>query len=96
MFICNPALVYLIMSIISIFGYIYMDYASIENYPPSYIVIMSIVALLWTWLLNYLCSSGYETISWILVVLPIVLTVLIILFGIFALSKIIKDNQKNN
>jgi hypothetical protein len=93
MFICNPALVYLIMSIISIFGYIYMDYASIENYPPSYIVMMSVFTLLWTWLLNYLCSSGYETVSWILVLLPIVLMVIIILVAIFALSKVIKDNK---
>jgi hypothetical protein len=82
------------MSIISIFGYIYMDYASIENYPPSYIVMMSIFTLLWTWLLNYLCSSGYETVSWILVLLPIVLMVVIILVAIFALSKVIKDNKR--
>ena len=94
MFICNPALVYLIMSIISIFGYIYMDYASIENYPASYIVMMSIFALLWTWLLNYLCSSGYETVSWILVLIPIVFMVIIILVAIFALSKVIKDNKR--
>jgi hypothetical protein len=94
MFICNPALVYLIMSIISIFGYIYMDYASIENYPASYIVMMSIFSLLWTWLLNYLCSSGYETVSWILVLIPIVLMVLVILVAIFALSKVIKDNKR--
>ena len=37
--------------------------------------------------------SGYETVSWILVLIPIIVMVLIILFGIFALSKIIKDNN---
>uniref|UniRef100_A0A6C0I5L9 Transmembrane protein n=2 Tax=viral metagenome TaxID=1070528 RepID=A0A6C0I5L9_9ZZZZ len=34
---------------------------------------------LWTWLLNYLCTIGYETVSWILVVFPILLGILIYL-----------------
>jgi hypothetical protein len=35
---------------------------------------------IWTWFLNLLCSSGYPIVSWVLVVAPYVLTIL--MFGI--------------
>lgn len=32
-----------------------------------------IYVLFWTWLLNVVCKAGYETVSWILVLLPFLL-----------------------
>jgi len=40
-------------------------------------------ALLWTWFLNFLCSKGYKSVSWFLVLLPFIL----ILFAMFFVVK---------
>ena len=37
---------------------------------------------IWTWFLNFLCKSGYTTISWILVILPFIMFILMILIVI--------------
>ena len=47
----------------------------------------------WTWFLNFLCSQGYKTISWILVVLPFIIFILMILV-VIELMKI--NNVKEN
>jgi hypothetical protein len=63
--LCTPALVYLVLSVIGLFlG------------SKMFTVIHILGILLWTFILNYLCSIGLKTVSWILVLLPV-----IIMFG---------------
>lgn len=74
--ICPPALIYFILALISIM-------LSVQsNVSASTTVIHFIFALLWTILLNFLCLSGYTVVSWILLLLPFILFLLIMLLAI--------------
>ena len=53
-----------------------------------------IVAILWTWLLNFICKSGYTTVSWILVFLPIILFILVFLFLINLVKGMSQEDKK--
>jgi hypothetical protein len=64
--LCTPAIVYLVLSIVALFVG-----------AKVFTIIHVLGIILWTFILNYLCSIGLTTISWILVLLPI-----IIMFGI--------------
>lgn len=65
--LCSPALLYLIISIIAIIMMI------VNKMQSMTIVIKTIFVIIWTWFLNFLCSQNHESISWFLVILPMVL-----------------------
>jgi len=84
--ICAPAMIYLVLGIISVLAMIYQKYDIIG-------ILGKIIFIgLWTWLLNYLCSTGHSAISWILLLLPFILFGLIIYF-IWSHVKEIKKNM---
>lgn len=83
--ICAPALLYLILGILSIFILIQ------KNVDSTSIFIKLFFVIIWTWFLNFLCKNGYETISWILVLLPFVLLIIFLLF----LFKLLKDKKND-
>ena len=64
--LCNPAMIYIIMSIIT------MTVSSISSFNIVSILVSTILVLAWTYFLNYLCSKGYSTISWVLVIIPLI------------------------
>ena len=70
--ICTPAVVYLIISMITIMIAIY------NNARVFSILIKWVFVLIWTWVLNYICKSGYPMVSWVLVLLPYILILLMI------------------
>ena len=87
--LCTPAYVYLVISAITIFVIALQNFGNNNVYclgsfecqtqNSTTIFIMKILyVLLWTWFLNYLCSSGLEMVSWILVLIPYVLMFLLI------------------
>ena len=79
-------MIYLVLGIISVLAMIYQKYDIIG-------ILGKIVFVgLWTWLLNYLCSTGHSAISWILLLLPFILFGLIIYF-IWSHVKEIKKNM---
>jgi hypothetical protein len=47
----------------------------------------------WTWFLNFLCTQGYTTISWILVLLPFIMFILMILLA-YEVFKRVKDTKE--
>jgi hypothetical protein len=47
--------------------------------------------LFWTWILNLMCRTGYASISWFLVVFPLVL--FFVLIGLMMLSSIKMTRQ---
>jgi hypothetical protein len=67
MTLCNPAILYLVLSIICIV-YGFLEKINIGVFFAKFLWI-----IIWTYLLNFLCSKGYQTISWILVLLPFIL-----------------------
>ena len=72
--LCTPALVYLIISSVAIL------FLFAQQFTIMTVLVKVGWTFLWTWLLNYICSKGYTTVSWIMVALPYV-----VMFGILAL-----------
>jgi hypothetical protein len=89
--LCTPALVYFVISAASVAIMLIQSMMSPD--ASSYCVGMykcnvgSITAifamkiiyiLVWTWILQLICSRGYETISWVLVLLPVLIMFILI------------------
>jgi hypothetical protein len=67
MTLCNPAMLYLILSIIVIL----MGFSA--QVQVGVFVVKLIWMIVWVYILNLLCSKGYTTVSWVLVLLPFIL-----------------------
>lgn len=90
--LCPPAMLYLILSVISISVLFHQNYKEPSNYCVGkytakslcnnkvYFLFKIIYVIFWLYVLQKLCKNGYTTLSWILVLLPII--VMFILVGI--------------
>lgn len=94
-YLCPPAILFIVFSVIFVIFTIIKSSYSIMYYLFSILFIV-----LWTWLLNYICLSGYTVVSWILVLLPLIFMILFIIFGIIVVKKsadilntVIKESQ---
>ena len=83
--ICTPAMVYLVLSIISIILIIY------KGMSASTVLVKGIFILAWTWFLNLLCVKGHTGISWFLVLLPFLLMI-----GMFVMIMEVVTNMAKN
>lgn len=71
--ICAPAMLYLILSIITIA----LMFAN--KYKNETIAVKSLFIIIWTLFLNFLCEKGLSGLSWFLVLLPFILFILMII-----------------
>ena len=71
--LCTPAMIYFV------FGMITLVLAIFNNLQVITILISAFFIFAWTWFLHFLCSKGYTTVSWILVLLPFISMLLIFL-----------------
>lgn len=96
--LCKPAYVYLVISVLSIIIMIIQNVGNtntfcVGNYTNdvSSTALVFIAQILytafWTFVLNSICYSGYKNISWIIVLLPFILFLLII--ALFFLENIV-------
>tara|TARA_B100001094_G_C18042341_1_gene725615 strand:+ start:325 stop:657 length:333 start_codon:yes stop_codon:yes gene_type:complete len=88
--LCQPAKVYLLISLASFLAMLYQNILvqkvynvgnySVELSHSNYLlfIIKGIYILLWTFILNTLCKNGWKSISWFLVILPILLMFILI------------------
>ena len=87
--LCSPALVYFVISIISLVLVLLQNLGNRHSYcigsfscrVPSTIlvfIVKLIYILFWTWILNLICKDGHIGISWLLVLLPWILLFVII------------------
>ena len=86
--ICVPAMLYLILSVIALIS------MAFKSCGALCLLFKVLFVAIWTWFLNFLCKQGYTTISWILVLLPFILFILMILLS-YEVMKRVKDNQEN-
>jgi hypothetical protein len=94
--ICTPALIYLVISILSILliGSQNMsngaEYYCVGNYEcntsmKNTIFILKILYIIfWTFVLNCICKAGYKGVSWFLVLFPFIL--MFVLIGLLLLN----------
>ena len=80
MYLCTPALVYLVLSILGVIVLIVQK--SLDG-----ILVNIMCSLAWLWLLQILCNRGYVTLAWGLVLLPfIILGIMLLLIVSFISS----------
>jgi len=91
--LCPPALIYLVFSITQII---------IDTFKSQYntALMKFIVTIIFTTLLNYLCSRGLNTVSWIIVFIPfilmtVIISLLLFMFGMDPSSGRININSTN-
>lgn len=94
--LCAPALFYFAFSIAALFLLIIqnmgnrssLQMAGFSCRVPSTMlvfIVKLIYILFWTWILNLICKDGYKTISWLLVLLP--WTLMIIMVGLISMNR---------
>jgi hypothetical protein len=94
MTLCKPALLYFTISVLAILILIFQNIGSRNAYcigslscnVPSVtnIFILKLLYIsFWTWVLNFICKSGYTEVAWFLVLLPFVLLFLPILYMMY-------------
>jgi hypothetical protein len=71
--LCSPALLYLIIGIITIVTMIYL------KTDMKIVAMKALLVAIWTWFLNFLCFKGHIGISWFLVIIPMVVFALCII-----------------
>jgi hypothetical protein len=74
--LCTPAKIYFIIAVIS------FVFAMINKVNMQTTLTNLLFAVVWTYILGWLCSKGYKSVSWFLVLLPYVLILLGVVFVI--------------
>ena len=90
MHLCNPALLYFVLAVMSILWMI------INKTTAAYVFGNIVGVLLWTWFLNFFCKKGFTVVSWILVLSPYVITFLALATGIVKLSDLQEPPKKDD
>jgi len=95
-FLCTPAYVYLVISVISL---LIAMFITVEGKPMlclgrpdcgvatvvTLIFLKIFFLLFWTWILNIICKAGYKSISWFLVLFPFIFIFLFLFFVFYDL-----------
>lgn len=95
--LCKPAMAYLAISVVALVAIAYQNMGLSNMYcmgdlscyvPSTAAVIFSeaLYILFWTWILHLMCRTGYASISWFMVVFPLVL--FFVLIGLMMLASI--------
>ena len=96
--LCNPARVYLVISAVSLLIYIMAMVNHLDKmHTVNGLVIQTLSMVIWTLVLNWVCSLKYgNKIAWFLVFLPMILVFIMIFFMIYLVSekKITSDELK--
>ena len=70
---CAPAFLYFVISTLGVLGSLFMG-------GDAATMVMSFVwVVLFSYLLNWLCSNGYFMLSWVLVLLPLLLSLFVLI-----------------
>jgi hypothetical protein len=85
---CTPAKLYFALAILSIF------FGLFSGFHIMAVLGKLLFALIYTFILSWLCKIGLSALSWFLVLLPFVL-ILLMLFGIYDIGKWYKSMNVN-
>jgi hypothetical protein len=97
---CTPAQLYLGLSVLSILSMCYQNIGTPDMYTCGlisaktpfnntlYLLMQGLYIVGWTYLLSILCKKGYDKLSWVLVLLPIIAMFVLIGLIIISLQKL--------
>lgn len=102
--LCKPAMVYLAISAVALIAIAYQNMGLSNMYcmgdyscyvPSTSVVILmeAIYILFWTWILHLMCRTGYSSISWLMVVFPLVMFFVLIGLMMVASSSLVKSGK---
>ena len=86
--LCTPAKLYFALTLLSIF------FSLFSGFSVMAVLSNLLFALVYTFILSWLCKIGLSALSWFLVLLPFVL-ILLMLFGIYDVGKWYKSMNIN-
>lgn len=98
--ICTPAQIYFALSFVSILSMMLQNIQDKNNYccglfsAPTpinnvvYFIFKIVYVFIWTYLLNLLCKKGYKSVSWLLLLLPLIGMFIIIGLLIISLQRL--------
>ena len=87
--LCTPAVIYLAISMMLLVVMYIQNRNNINVYclgayecdvtnVTAIFLVKFVYILFWTWILNLICSSGFTSIAWLLLLLPIILSFLLV------------------
>lgn len=90
--LCTPAFIYLVMSAISFLILASQNIADSSRFclgklscQIPHVSLVFLIKILyiafWTWIINTLCKSGYKTLAWVVLFLPVIF--FFVLAGLF-------------
>lgn len=82
--LCLPAQVYIVIAILV------CVVALFSKAPVGPVIFKLVFALIWTWILNWICKKGFVWLSWLLVLIPYIIVLLVV----FKIVKTTKQNKK--
>jgi hypothetical protein len=93
--LCSPSLFYFVVSIVGLVLVTFQNLGNRSSYcvgsfscrvPNTLLVLVVklVYILFWTWVLNLICKDGHTGLSWLLVLLPWVL--LLVMMGLLMLN----------
>ncbi len=85
---CLPSKIYLALAVFSI---VFSLIISTETVFAAFIHL--IFALFWTWILNLICKSGFSIVSWVLVLFPIAVYIILITYVLYLTRKTIQSGD---
>lgn len=62
--LCTPAMIYFVIS------FIYLIISAFSNFNVMSIILKIFFIIVWSLFLNFLCSSGFTIIAWLILLLP--------------------------
>ena len=68
--LCTPAKIYFFLAVVACI------IALFNNVPILAVFMKLVFAFMWTYGLNWLCSKGYKSVSWVLVLFPYIIIIL--------------------
>lgn len=81
MYLCTPALVHLVLSILGVIVLVFQK-------AFDGLIWNILFSLVWLWFLTILCNRGYVTLAWVLVLLPFIIGAIIIILLVSVLASI--------
>jgi predicted membrane protein len=83
-----PAIVYLVLAVITTLMMI------LEKFKLVPTLIKIIFIIIWTWVLNLICNAGYEWLSWVLVLLPFLIILILMLIAYSTIMKYLIEKKE--
>lgn len=102
--LCKPAMVYLVISAVALIAIAYQNMGLSNMYcmgdfscyvPSTFMVIFmeGIYIMFWTWILHLMCRTGYSSISWLMVVFPLLLFFVLIGLMMLVSSSMVQSGK---